>query len=187
MRSATRGLRLTYTWVKPLSRMAAAYSALPIAAAGLAWRSLEALRYEALKGVTSVATEIAGVYRLVLAAAFFVLTTAALVRGVHQLTGVSWNWDSLFASVIVQASLSIYWGLLGFIGMTWGARRGQRVLWLTGAGFMALVVLKLFVVDLTQTGTIERIVSFIGVGILLLVVGYFAPAPPRASDPGRDA
>ena len=44
---------------------------------------------------------------------------------------------------------------------------------------MLLVVLKLFTVDLTQTGTIERIISFIGVGILLLVVGYFAPAPPR--------
>jgi uncharacterized membrane protein len=26
-----------------------------------------------------------------------------------------------------------------------------------------------------------RVVSFLGVGVLLLVVGYFAPVPPRAA------
>ncbi len=147
--------------------------------AWVAWRSLGALRHEAIRGVSSFATAIAAGYRLLLAVAFFILTTAALVRGVHQVIGVSWRWESLFESVVVQTSLSIYWGILGFSGMIWGARSQQRALWLAGAGFMALVVLKLFAVDLTQTGTIERIISFIGVGILLLVVGYFAPAPPR--------
>ncbi len=44
---------------------------------------------------------------------------------------------------------------------------------------MGLVVLKLFIIDLGNTGTVARIVSFLGVGALLLVVGYFAPAPPR--------
>ncbi|RQW89044.1 MAG: DUF2339 domain-containing protein, partial [Geobacter sp.] len=29
------------------------------------------------------------------------------------------------------------------------------------------------------TGTVARIVSFVGVGILLLVIGYFSPAPPQ--------
>ena len=94
-------------------------------------------------------------------------------------TGVRWDGDALFASVVVQTSLSIYWGLLGFAGMIWGARRKQRPVWLAGAGFMALVVVKLFLVDLGNTGTVERIISFMGIGALLLVVGYFAPAPPR--------
>lgn len=31
---------------------------------------------------------------------------------------------------------------------------------------------------LSQVGGVERIVSFIGVGLLLLI-GYFAPVPPR--------
>jgi uncharacterized membrane protein len=65
--------------------------------------------------------------------------------------------------------------------MIGGARRQYRAAWLAGAGFMALVVVKLFLVDLGNTGTVERIVSFIGIGALLLVVGYFAPAPPRAA------
>jgi uncharacterized membrane protein len=63
--------------------------------------------------------------------------------------------------------------------MIWGSRKDRRTIWLAGAGFMALVVIKLFLVDLGNTGTVERIISFIGIGLLLLVVGYFAPAPPR--------
>jgi len=44
------------------------------------------------------------------------------------------------------------------------------------------VVIKLFAVDLSGTGTVARIVSFVGVGILLLVIGYFSPAPPRTQE-----
>jgi len=118
-------------------------------------------------------------YKLMLAAAFFIMTTVALVRGVYHYTGVLWNSDALYGNIIVQTALSIYWGLLGFLGMVWGARSLRRPVWLTGVGFMALVVIKLFLIDLGNTGTVERIVSFIGIGALLLVVGYFAPAPPR--------
>ncbi len=109
----------------------------------------------------------------------FVTTTSGVLRAAHHLGGVDWHPDALFSSVYVQAALSVYWGLLGFIGMVWGARHERRILWMIGAGLMAIVVLKLFIVDLGNTGTIARIVSFIGTGGLLLVVGYFAPAPPR--------
>ena len=118
-------------------------------------------------------------YRGYLAAAFFILTTAALLRGVHHLAGVPWDFDRLYDSVLAQTALSIYWGVLGFAAMILGARRALRWVWLAGAGFMGLVVIKLFLVDLGNSGTIERIISFIAVGVLLLVVGYFAPVPPR--------
>lgn len=121
-------------------------------------------------------------YRIFLAVAFLWLTTVALLRGVHYLAGVPWDADRLYDSVIAQTALSIYWGVLGFAGMILGARRAQRGIWLAGAGFMALVVLKLLLVDLGNSGTIERIISFMGVGVLLLVVGYFAPAPPRVKE-----
>ena len=45
---------------------------------------------------------------------------------------------------------------------------------------MGVVVVKLFLVELGDSGSLTRIVSFLGVGLLLLVVGYFAPVPPRA-------
>ncbi len=118
-------------------------------------------------------------YSWLMGAAFFILTTIALVRGVFHYTEVPWQGHALFNSLAVQTALSVYWGLLGFTGMIWGARSGRRAVWMVGAGFMALVILKLFLVDLGNTGTVERIISFLAIGGLLLVVGYFAPVPPR--------
>ena len=111
--------------------------------------------------------------------AVFVMSTIAVVRGVHHLGGVEWQQRTLADSVSVQSALSIYWAMLGFGGMIWGARQQHRLIWMVGTSLMALVVLKLFVVDLGNTGTVARIISFLGVGALLLVVGYYAPAPPR--------
>ncbi|MCI5127674.1 MAG: DUF2339 domain-containing protein, partial [Candidatus Electrothrix sp. AUS3] len=37
----------------------------------------------------------------------------------------------------------------------------HRTLWLIGAGLVALTVLKLFLIDLANSGTVERIVSFV--------------------------
>ena len=48
---------------------------------------------------------------------------------------------------------------------------------------MGVVVAKLFVIDLDGVGTIERIVSFIGVGVLMLVIGYVAPLPAKSEEP----
>ena len=46
------------------------------------------------------------------------------------------------------------------------------------AGLLGIVIAKLFLVDLSRVGTIERIISFVGVGLLTLVIGYFSPLPP---------
>jgi uncharacterized membrane protein len=107
------------------------------------------------------------------------LSTFAVVRGVHHLGDVPWQQRALANSVSIQSALSIYWAILGFGGMIWGARHQQRWVWMVGTALMALVVVKLFIIDLGNTGTVARIVSFLGVGALLLVVGYYAPAPPR--------
>ena len=47
------------------------------------------------------------------------------------------------------------------------------------AVLMTVVVIKLFLVELDNTGTVARVVSFLGVGVLLLIVGYYSPVPPR--------
>jgi uncharacterized membrane protein len=109
----------------------------------------------------------------------FVASTIALLRAAHHLGEVPWRADTMMHSVLVQAALSVYWGLLGFGAMVAGARRALRWLWMLGAALMGVVVAKLFLVELGNTGTIARIVSFIAIGGLLLVVGYLAPAPPR--------
>ena len=55
-------------------------------------------------------------------------------------------------------------------------------MWIVGATLIGLVVLKLFLVDLSAAGTVGRIISFIAVGILMLVIGYFSPLPPHRPD-----
>jgi uncharacterized membrane protein len=93
---------------------------------------------------------------------------------------VPFDLDSLTASKVLQTSLSIVWGATALAAMVIGARGRRRAVWLTGAALMGVVVVKLFLVELGDSGSVTRIVSFLGVGLLLLVVGYFAPVPPRA-------
>ena len=47
-----------------------------------------------------------------------------------------------------------------------------------GAGLLAIVVGKLFLIDLAALSGLPRVVAFLGVGALLLLIGYLAPLPP---------
>jgi uncharacterized membrane protein len=114
-----------------------------------------------------------------LAAVTFLWLNAILLRTLHQWFGVPFGWDALLASTLVQTALSIFWALLAFLTMLVAARRQIRIVWLVGAALLCVVIGKLFLVDLSRVGSIERIVSFVGVGLLMLVVGYFSPLPPN--------
>lgn len=110
------------------------------------------------------------------------LLTMTVARTVHHWTGVPFDLVSLGQSNVLQASLSIVWGSTALAGMVVGARKASRLVWVAGAALMALVVIKLFLIELGNTGTVTRIISFLGVGIFLLIVGYLAPVPPREGD-----
>jgi uncharacterized membrane protein len=114
-----------------------------------------------------------------LGATAFAGVTGGVIRACHHWANVAWDREALFASDTVQASLSIVWATLAISLMLFGNRRQIRTVWFIGAGLIAVVVLKLFVIELSAIGTLQRIVSFIGVGFLLLLVGYIAPLPPR--------
>ncbi|MRR05910.1 MAG: DUF2339 domain-containing protein [Deltaproteobacteria bacterium] len=109
----------------------------------------------------------------------FLWLNGVLVRTIHHWGGIPFRALPLYHSVLLQAVLSIFWSFLALCIMVYATRKGIRTNWLTGAGLLALVVIKLLTVDLSGTGTVARIVSFVGVGILLLIIGYFSPAPPH--------
>jgi uncharacterized membrane protein len=102
----------------------------------------------------------------------------ALARIVHQLTGVDYRWGALYRSPVLQTTYAIVWGVLALTLMFWATRRRVRSIWLAGSAILALTVLKLLIVDLANAETIARIISFIGVGLLVIVIAYFAPVPP---------
>lgn len=114
-----------------------------------------------------------------LALAGFAWMNLVLARAVNYLAGVRYSTEALFRSDIMQASCSVLWSLAALGAMLLGRRRASRRAWLAGAGLLGVVVVKLFLVDLDGRGTVARIVSFLGVGLLMLVVGYFCPLPPK--------
>lgn len=115
----------------------------------------------------------------ILAALVFLWLNAALIRTLHHNFGAPITAYGIAHSTLVQSALSIFWGVLGFTAMTLAARQRWRYVWLVGAGLMIVVVAKLFLVDLSNVGTVARITSFLSVGALLLITGYLAPLPPR--------
>ena len=125
----------------------------------------------------------AAAVQMLAGASLFALLTAAVLRAVHHWAAVPYAVQPLLQSMLVQASWSLVWTLIALPLMIFAHRRGRRELWLVGAALIALVVAKLFFVELGNQGGLERIVSFIGVGVLLLIVGYFAPLPPRQAVP----
>ncbi len=116
-----------------------------------------------------------------LAVAGFVALTSITLHAVHHWGGVSWD-GRLWSSTLAQTSLTVVWSVLGVISWVWGSRRGQRALWLVGAVLMGVVLAKLVLIDRQHLGNLLGIASFIAYGLLCTVVGYLAPAPPRAPE-----
>jgi len=110
----------------------------------------------------------------------FVWLNGVFVRTVHQWTDVSFRADALWDSVPLQVCFSIAWTLVALGGMLLSTRHGWRTRWITFATLLGTVVVKLFVVDLSQLSTGAKIGTFLVVGVLLLVVGYLSPVPPSA-------
>ncbi|QTN27951.1 DUF2339 domain-containing protein [Rhodoferax sp. AJA081-3] len=138
-------------------------------------------------GIAGVPESIHGArWTLVLAGLGFVAINTVWLRAVHHWAGVPWDADQLFASFLVQTGYSILWTLLAMALMLVAHRRHTRALWSGGAALLGLTVAKLFLVDLSNRGGSERIVAFIAVGVLMLVVGYFAPIPPIAAPAPED-
>ncbi len=114
-----------------------------------------------------------------LAAGGFLVLSASTLRSVHYWGGLDWN-AGLLSTGLAQTSLTVVWSVLGVLGWVLGSRRGQRGLWMAGAVLMGVVLAKLVLVDRTHLGNLTGIVSFIAYGVLCMIVGYLAPAPPRA-------
>jgi uncharacterized membrane protein len=114
---------------------------------------------------------------------FYWITTLA-GRIAHHWGDVPWNAHALWHSSLAQALVTVFWTLAAIAAMILAARRGARPVWMGGMGLLGIVGAKLLVVDLANSGTITWTASLIGVALLLLAAGYFAPAPPARAAEG---
>lgn len=115
----------------------------------------------------------------------WMLSTAA--RAFHHYAAVPWDPAELWAHRPLQAT----WSLLltaQALGMCWWAsRRSLRPLWRLGAILLLVVTAKLMLVDLSGSGSVARIVSFLGAGLLMVGIGYLSPIPPAVAEASRPA
>jgi uncharacterized membrane protein len=116
----------------------------------------------------------------------FILLNGVVARTVHHWLGVPWELHALLASRPLQAALTLTWTVAALAAMVLARQRRLRLLWLTGAGLLGAVVVKLFAIDLAALSGLSRVVAFLGVGVLLLVIGYIAPLPPAGAEPPID-
>ena len=117
---------------------------------------------------------------IVIAVLAFIALNVIVARVVHFYWGVPFDLEALIDSAVFQTGISILWGLTAGLLMTLARVRINRPVWMIGAGVLAALIVKLFLVDLGNVGGVARIVSFLATGVLILAIGYFAPLPPKA-------
>jgi uncharacterized membrane protein len=120
----------------------------------------------------------------------FVSVNGVILRTGHHWLHIPWERGALLASRPLQAALTLAWTATGAALMLLATRRALRTLWMVGAALLAIVLVKLFLVDLGALAGLPRVVAFLGVGAVLLAIGYVSPLPPaddatRGTDPRR--
>ena len=72
-----------------------------------------------------------------------------------------------------HTAVSAFWGVVAFSALLVGLRRGLRVVRLAALGLFALALGKLFLYDLSTLSSVTRALSFLAVGAVLLLAGFF--------------
>lgn len=101
------------------------------------------------------------------------------LAAVHHWAGMDWRVSAMLESALAQASLTLLWGVLAVAAWIYGSRSSNRTIWRAGLGIMTLVLLKLLAIDRAHLGNLWGIASFIGYGLLCVIVGYLAPTPAK--------
>jgi len=116
---------------------------------------------------------------IILGLVSFWVISSMLIRSLHAFIGTP-LWDTgAWDSEQVQTGLTILWTLIALIATIIASRQLKRTPWFMGIGLLGVVVLKLVLVDLSQTEAIWRVLSFLVAGSLILLIGYLAPLPPE--------
>ena len=105
-----------------------------------------------------------------------------LLRALSWYGEVAWNVHALWDSRLIQTCFALFWMLTALVVMLQATRRRSRQEWLCGAVLLGIVIIKLMLVDSAGGGGLARAVAFIGVAILVLIIGYFSPLPPKAGE-----
>jgi len=112
----------------------------------------------------------------------FLWANSIVLRCLSQTFDISWSTFNLWHNNIVQMTLSLLWMLSAVILIAIGHRYSLRKIWFCGQLMQMIVIIKLIFVDIREIDGLLRAFAFIGVALLMLLIGYFAPLPPKQND-----
>jgi uncharacterized membrane protein len=81
-----------------------------------------------------------------------------------------------------HSGVSALWGSLGLVLLVVGLRRASRPLRLGGLALLAISLAKLFLYDLATLSSVTRALSFLAVGAVLLLGGFFIQRLSQGGD-----
>lgn len=125
------------------------------------------------------ATKLKLILPLFSAAMLFWWGNGLMLRALAYYGDIAWRFDALWAARLVQTTFALVWMLVALLIMLWSTRYRRRKVWFSGAALLGIVIIKLILVDSARGGGLARAIAFIGVAILVLIVGYFSPLPPK--------
>lgn len=134
---------------------------------------------EKIKKVTAINSIITQGLLFVIIGLSVIWYNGIILRATADFADLMWNRYVLYDSRLIQTVLSISWAAAALVCMVIAALQKSRAWWVAGAVIFACVIAKLFLIDIYGQDGISRAVSFIAVAVLILVVGYFSPLPPK--------
>lgn len=103
----------------------------------------------------------------------------AEVPGTDRTVSATYCWAAtvllvlFFEIVLSGVALSAAWGILGFTIITVGAAYSVQQFRVQGILLLATTTVKVFVTDMAGLDPVPRILSFIALGVILLITSYF--------------
>jgi uncharacterized membrane protein len=103
---------------------------------------------------------------------FFFTTEIHYYFRFQSATPMDWSLRRILASQ-EQLAISGFWALYSVLLVTLGILRRAREIRFLAIALFGLTILKVFIFDLAQLEKIYRIFSFLGLGVVLLLVSFF--------------
>ena len=84
-----------------------------------------------------------------------------------------------------HTAISALWGTIGLVALYLGLKRGSSSLRLAGFVLFGVSLIKIFLYDLSRLSSVTRALSFLAVGAVLLLAGFFYQRLADVSAPQR--
>ncbi|MDR1975448.1 MAG: DUF2339 domain-containing protein [Campylobacteraceae bacterium] len=123
--------------------------------------------------------QFAQVAYLLFAVICFLQLNSIILRALSYYLYIPWSFYSLWNNEVTQSFFSIVWTLLSLALIIFANRDKNRNIWYVGMALLSIVIIKLVFRDSVELEGLFRAFVFIGVALLMLVIGFLAPIPPR--------